>query len=269
MNERQRFQVKPMKKLADLDMHPSARNVLEKGVAVDVLLGNRHPSKVVPEYSREPDEHEFFLIGVGISMAEVLSCCHQLEQIPILLTNHRQTTKMNKAGINRHSLSVYHLENFIIRTQGLLDRVLKLVDAVFHLTNDPRNCRYDVITRNVKVRVSDLLEPVKILKKVLDRYSGMRNDIVHHHSIKEDALRRLDMLFLMDRWEHISPEKRDSDIASLIKETLFEILWFKKRELAGFNGEVATSIATIFDRLAPYYAREERTLKLRLSKVSD
>ncbi len=176
---------------------------------------------------------------------------------------------MEKAGINRHSLIVYHVENYLVRTQSLLDRALKLVDAVFHLLNAPRNCRYDVVTRNVKVQVSDLPEPIKILKNLLDRYSGVRNEIVHHHSIKEDALRRLDIFFLLERWERISPKEKTSDIGALVKDTIFEIVWFKKREFLGFNKEVASSVALLFDKLTPYYAREERALRLRLSKSDD
>lgn len=234
-------------------------------MAVDKLLGSS-PLRVAPNYDRDPDEHEYFLIGVAISMAEVLSLCEQLNQIPTLIGNHRQTSAMDKASINRHSLIVYHLENYIVRTQGLMDRVLKLVDSVFHLTNDPKNCRYDVVVQNVKVKVSDVSEPLKRLKKLLARYSGVRNEIVHHHSIKEDALRRLDMYFLLERWEEISPREKRAEFKDLIKETIFEILGFKKRELIAFDDEIAAALSLIFDGLAPYYAREEHTLRLRLSK---
>jgi len=247
-------------------MHPFAQHVLEKGVSVEKLLGNRTPSKVAPDYAREPDEHEFFLIGVAIAMAELLNCCHQLNHVPIILASHHQTTTMDRAGINRHSMIVYHLENYMIRTQSLLDRLLKLVDAVFHLLNDPRNCRYDVVIRNVKVQISNVHEPIKKLKKLLERYAGVRNEIIHHHSIKEDALRRLDMFFLLERWEQLSPNEKPSNIRGLIKDTIFEILWFKKKELVGFNKQIAASLSLIFDRLAPYYRREESALRLRLSK---
>jgi hypothetical protein len=255
-----------MSKLLDLDLHPFVRDVLAKGAAVKELLGDRAPSRVVPEYTREPDEHEFFLIGVSFSLAEVLNCCHQLNHIPILLSNHRQTSAMDRAWINRHSLIVYHVENYLIRTQSLLDRVLKLVDAVFHLLNAPRHCRYEVVTQNVKVQVSDIPISMKALRKLLQRYSEVRSEIIHHHSIKEDRLRQLDMFFLLERWERISPNKRPSNFDSLIKDTIFEILWFKKREFLAFNNEIAESISMIFDKLAPIYEREELALLLRLEK---
>jgi hypothetical protein len=258
-----------MNDFLELDMHPFVDDVLQKGVAVTKFLGDRHPSRVVPEYSREPDEHEFFLLRVSASMVEVLNCCHQLHQIPILLANHRQTASMEKAGINRHSQLIYHIENYLIRTQSLLDRILKLIDAVFHLTNDPRHCRYDVVMRNVKVQVSDILPPLKELKKVLDRYAITRNEVIHHHSITDDRLRRLDMYFIADRWKRFSPKESLPDFGALIKETVFEVLWFRKKEFVAFNKQIAGLLEQIFDKLVPYYAREERALRVRLEKPID
>jgi Cthe_2314-like HEPN len=253
-------------KLQNLVDHSFAIDVLTKGISVEKLLGNRSPSRVVPNYARDPDEHEYFLIGVAISMAEVLSLCQQLDQIPVFLGSHHQTSAMDRANINRHSLIVYHLENYVIRTQSLLDRVLKLVDSVFHLTNDPKNCRYEVVVRNVKVQISDAHEPLKKLKKLLERYTGARNEIVHHHSIKEDALRRLDMYFLSARWSQVAPREKQTDFKGLIRDTIFEILWFKKKELNAYSDEMAAAIVLLFDKLRPYYAREESALRLRLSK---
>jgi hypothetical protein len=255
-----------MNELLELDMHPFSLDVLQKSVHIQKLLGDRHPSRVEPDYKREPDEHEFFHLGTGTCLVEVLSCCHQLNQISMYLGNHRQTPAMEKAGINRHSLIVYHVENYVIRTQSLLDRVLKLVDAVFHLTNDPRNCRYDVVIKNVKLQVSDVPESVKSLRTLLSRYSAVRSEVVHYHSIKEDDLRRLDLFFLAERWERLSPERNLTNVGGLVKEATQEVLRGKKKEFVEFNREIASAIAHIFDKLSPYYIREDKALRLRLSK---
>lgn len=255
-----------MANISELTTHPFVKDVFTRAVAIRQLLGDRHPARVVPEFTREPDEHEFFLLGAGFSIAETLNCCYQLEQIPVLLANHRQTAAMEKAGINRHTQIVYHVENYLIRTQALLDRVWKLVDAVFHLTNDPKNCRYDVIIRNVKVKVSTLPPTLKTFKKTLDRYAAVRNEIVHHHSFTNDALRRLDMYFLLDRWNRLEPANTQPNVSELIKDHIHEVLWFKKKEFVEFNAQIATSVADIFDKLSPYFLREEVALRSRLGK---
>jgi len=94
----------------------------------------------------------------------------------------------------------------------------------------------------------------------------LRNEIIHQHSIKDGALRRLDMFLLLERWERISPKEKPFNITELVKEEIFEVLWFKKRELLAFNNEITASIAVILDKLTPCYLREERALRLRLSK---
>ena len=247
-------------------MHPFSVDVLTRGQDASKMLGDRSRAKVVPNYTRDPDEHEFFLLRVAGCLVEVLNCCHQLNHIPVYLRNHRQTSAMTKTEINRHSLIVYHIENYLIRTQSILDRVLKLVDAVFHLLNDPRNCRFDVVVKNVKVEVSDVPESIKSLRKLLSRYSAARNEVVHEHSIKEDDLRVLDLYFLLERWEQISPRMKRDSAAELITDMTKEIIWKKKREFSKFNKELAVSIAQIFEKLAQIYSREERALRLRLSK---
>jgi hypothetical protein len=255
-----------MSKLQALFDHPFIEAVLTKGVAVQRLLGDRSPAKVIPEYAREPDEHEYFLMSVGTSMAELLSLCRQLDQIPTLLANHRQTPAMDKADITRHSAIVYHLENYIIRTQGVLDRTLKLIDAVFHLTNHPKHCRYEVVSRNVKVSVSDVREPLKKLKNLLEKYGSIRNEIIHHHEMKEDALRRLEMYFIWERLRKTVPKNDLRDMRDFVQDELCEIRQFKRKELVGFNDEMAASLSLIFDNLESYFSREERTLQLRLGK---
>jgi len=251
--------------LLDLGMHPFASEALKKGAdAQRPLL--RSLASVEPDYIRDPDEHEFFLIGVAHHLAEVLNCCQQLAHIPILLTHHAETPKMVRAGITRHSVIVYHIENYVMRTQSLLDRMLKLCDAVFHLLNDPRNCRFEVVLDNVKVQVSDLPDSIKAFRKLLSRYSRVRNEVAHEHSLKDEALRGLDLLYLVQRWESISPKEGDPEVRDLISESLLKILMTRRKELLTFNKEIGSSVAGIFDKLAPYYAREEKSLRLLLSK---
>lgn len=258
-----------MSRLTELEMHRFARDVLENADAVRRLLVDDKPLSIEPEFKREPDEHEFFLLRTSHSLIGVLNCCRQLAQIPVYLNNHHQTPAMRKTGINRHGAIVYHLENYIIRTRSLLDRVLKLVDAVFHLTNEDRNCRYGVVIQNVKVQVSEVPNSIEGLKQLLDRYSGTRNRIIHDGQFDDDALRRLEFYFLIERWESVSPKATASKIREQIQDHIHEILWFKKKEFLAFNEEIATSIEQIFDKLTPYYVREEKALRLRLVKPTN
>jgi hypothetical protein len=147
-----------------------------------------------------------------------------------------------------------------------LDRACKLVDAVFHLTNDPKYCQYDILRRNKKVSVSQVRDPLKKLRDLLQRYAGVRNEVIHEHSIPDDNLRRLELYYLVHKWESLEPSGEHPNIKEHIQETVREILWLRKRELVGFNDEIAAALVILLDQLTPYYTREERALRLRLSK---
>jgi hypothetical protein len=255
-----------MVQLPTLFDHRFAQDVMRDAMAAQKLLGDAAPFKIQPEYKRDPDEHEYFLLHVGSCLAEVLTAYQQLTHIPVYLANHRQTPAMEKAGINRHSQIVYHIESYLIRTQGLLDRVLKLVDAVFHLLNAPRACRADVVLQNVKVKRTKVPTVVKRMDKLLDRYSMARNAVVHHKSVQEDELRTLEMYYLVEQIERVAPGTIDRRVTAIKQERTHEVIRAKKKEFTDFNVELAAALSDIFDVLAPHYAKEEPLLRLRLSK---
>ena len=95
--------------------------------------------RVEPEYERDPNEHEFYLLRIGKCLVDLLTCCEHLEHIPLYISNYRETSAMKKAGITRHKHLVLHIEDYLIRVSGLQDRCVKLIDAAFHLLNDSRN----------------------------------------------------------------------------------------------------------------------------------
>jgi hypothetical protein len=255
-----------MAELAALREHSFVDEVFRKAIIVQKSLGDKSLIKVEPNYQRDPDEHEFFLIRVGSCVAELITCCDQLSHIPLYLGNHRQTPSMMRAGINRHAQIVYHIESYIIRTQGLYDRVLKLVDATFHLLNAPRACRADVVLQNLKVKRTKVPAATKRLEKLLSRYSKVRNEVVHHHSVKDDELRRLEMYGLYEQRQRAGILSGHRNISAVKRELTQNILRDKKREFAEFNQELADAIIEVIDSLAPCYKKEDQALRRRLGK---
>ncbi|MEM5285675.1 hypothetical protein ACFQ3P_14455 [Paraburkholderia sabiae] len=135
----------PSLTLRDLSTTSFSADVLTNAFNVGVELGDATPVRVEASDSRDPDEHEFYLLRVGHALAQVFALCEQLADIPAYIKHARVTKALRSAGIHRHDLLVYHLENYFVRCQGLYDRTLTLVDAVFHLLNAPtqkeRLCR--------------------------------------------------------------------------------------------------------------------------------
>ncbi len=257
-------QIRPF---SELQVHPFVKDALRAAMSSQEALGDSHPGRVKPHYNREPDEHEFYLLGVGKAIAELLTCCEHLQNIPLFLSNYHETTSMKRAGINRQKHIVFHIESYIIRVQGLFDRVLKLIDAVFHLLNDPKNCRPHIILKNVKVKhYTTVPKTVKRLEKLLERYAEQRNEVIHSGSFQEDRLRMLEMYYIVENAEHIEGKTSSFDYASLKSEMTRKIVTDKKNEFSAFNIELAACLIDVIAVLVPCYTREEHALRLRLRK---
>lgn len=236
-------------------------------IQVQSSLVDRAPIRVEPQYTSEPDEHEFYLLGVGKALVEVLTCCEHLQNIPAMLTSYRETASTKRVGINRQRHIVYHVESYIIRVQGLFDRVLKLLDSVFHLLNDPRNCRSHVVLKNAKVKHhQEVLASVKRLEKLLGKYAAKRNEVIHEASFQEDQLRMLEMYYIADAASRQDSSFPKRDYAEMIRELSTEIVSEKKHEFMEFNVQLAASVQELFAVLYPCYKAEERALRLRVGK---
>ena len=249
-----------------LTQHSLVSTSLRKAIAVQQSLGDKAVMKTKPDYSREPDEHEFFLLGVGTALAEVLTTFEHLTYLPVFLANYSPTPAMERKGINRHKHLTYHIESYLVRTQGVLDRILKLVDAIFHLLNDPKQCREAVILNNQKVKRTKIPNIIKNLRKLLSRYSADRNQIVHHHSVTNDELRRLEMLYI---YSDILTKEGDPDIGNvkeLRRELTSKVVQSKKREFSAFNIDLEEALNAVFDSLEHHFNLEERSLLRKLGK---
>ena len=100
----------------------------------------------MPDFT--PDEDEFYVMKVGFATAHMLTWCQQLDDAIELLTNFDYSKRINT---NRSAHFTYNLENYLIRINSVFDRVLQLVNAVFHIGTNDEHVRYDAIINNVHV----------------------------------------------------------------------------------------------------------------------
>jgi len=152
---------------------------------------------------------------------------------------------MREAGITRAGHLQYNIENYLIRTQSLHDRVLKLVNVVFHLGLHPRDCRHDTISENIHVEITDVPVKLKSIRKLLERYKKERNIVIHHESYNEDDLRKLEMFYLVQENEDQS-DPGDQELfqyasRDLTRKTVIQ----KTDEFDQFNESLFFSIISI------------------------
>ena len=150
----------------ELRQHHFFRRALD--AARPVLLDIDAPGgkRLRKEERRLPDEHEYFVLRVGNTLSQLFSCCEQLEHGLHFIANYRETEVMRKAGITRAKHLTYNVENYLIRSQVLYDRALRLTDAVFHLTNGEAQCTHATIVNNVKVAHTGVPKALRVSESI-------------------------------------------------------------------------------------------------------
>ena len=177
-----------MKMLSILDRHPFVIDVLEE---VRKLLPEL---KVKPSAIEMPedvvlDEQQYYVQKVGFFLVHTLAWCRQLDLAIEFLSNFDYSKKI---GANRADHAIYNLENYLIRINSSYDRILQLVNAVFHLGVSEEHVGHAVIISNAKVQHRPkVVSKTKAIQKYLKDYAQARHTLIHKHSYLDVKMRRL------------------------------------------------------------------------------
>jgi len=94
---------------------------------------------------------EEYLHECFVSAGELVVACNQLEYALVYLSGYRQRRTADGSLITRADYVAYQIENFMIRLGTVTDRALRLVNVVFQLGIQPKECRRSVIADNAHV----------------------------------------------------------------------------------------------------------------------
>jgi len=245
--------------------HPFVTQAFKDALEVDNLLADSTPFNIEPSYQRLPNEYEFYILRVGSSLASLLHLCQQLDQALFYMSNCRITQSMKNAEIDRPSHLIYNIENYLIRTQMLYDRVLQVVNAVAHLCNSEENCTHKIIIENLKVKQTSLPVLLKSLKKQLSKYIATRNQIIHHASYSDNNLRRLAFMSLNLRGNSKLMDSNPDlvkDVPEFVNYLARDIVRDKKFEFTRFNTKIFKEVMSILDELQARYEEEKKRLAI-------
>ena len=245
----------------NLEDHPFVKASFSKAVEIAQKLQTGSITAVEAEYIREPDEYEFYVIQVGHTLAHLLHLCEQLVHAVLFLSSFTPTKRMREAGITRAGHLQYNIENYLIRTQSVHDRVLKLVNAVFHLGLRPQDCRHDTIAKNLHVKSTGVPVRLQAMRKLLGKYRQDRNIIIHHETYQEDDLRELEMYYLAQKLDGDLEGGIQGRFLYVARSLTREFVNQKMHEFDKFNGEIFRHLELLFDDLKPKY--EAMTVSLR------
>ncbi len=207
--------------------------------------------KTKGEYKRTPSKAEYYCISVGTTLSHVLSICQQLEHSVLYFSSFSPTQKMKKASITRQAHLLYCIENYIIRTQSMYDRLLVLVDRVYELYNPSHRISHELIISNTHIHNSSIPSKLKALRKVIKDYYRDRNTIIHEHHFLEEDLRRLDIYTLLSDIE--DPLEELPDLKKAINPLAKQIIKNKTKEFSKVNHDSFVILGDIFNHLKKEY----------------
>jgi Cthe_2314-like HEPN len=184
-----------MRSAANLDENEFVQLVLEDSHSVIRTLGFNALKKSTKD-DIIPDEHQFYIQRVGFCLAHTLRWCKQLT-LAVEFMGNFDHSKAGNASKADHL--IYNIENYIIRLNSILDRILQLVNALFHIGMNEEHVSYSAIVSNDKiVHRPEIQARIKELHKFLRTHAQARHALVHKHSLMDDEIDRIELFYLHD-----------------------------------------------------------------------
>ena len=249
------------------------KELAEKGLLSKILknamekTGDLHKPGTFLKAHSEPKRPltrlEAYLSHCGYCSANFLSYLEKIEHIGFFISDGTISTKNKKNGINGHQILLYHIENFIIRTQGLIERTLILIDAILHLGNDSQFMTYDLIKSNMHVKRIGLDSELRKLKKVTRDFQYRRNQIIHARGYLDDSLRKLECLYLVyGIWEKEGLKKEELKYMKLdIKHDECQIRLDWNKRVNDFIDKIKPIIEAMLEKMEPMYKTYKKSFE--------
>lgn len=248
-----------MNYLKQINNHQLVNQIMQDGKE---LSKNRKINILSVEFEEDPqfNEYEYYIHDVGFSLVHFLRWWKQLNQVSSVISNIPDFShKKIKSGvkINGGEYLIYSLENYQIRLLSIYDRILQLINSVFHLCIDKSLVSHEIIVKNLKVsrtKVPNVLSP---LKKFLSKYKELRNTIIHRHSESNIVLREIELYFGM-----LNSVKITTKLKQLQPTLLRQAVSLIGNEISGINDELSKLIPPILNELLINYNKQKEKLKL-------
>lgn len=202
------------------------------------------------------DELQYYIHGVGFSLIYLFRLCQQLELAVELLSIYSYKNKTKNDSFNRIDHIIYNIENYIIRFHSLDDRILQLINKVFHLTIHEDDVVRTVILKNYKVSRTNIPSLYKPLKNHILKFNQDRNTIIHHHSFLDKDLRKLELFYYAEL-----DTKKDDYLKYFRAQKLRDYLKEEKNKFIVNNGKAFKLISTLLTGLQNIYLKERNRLE--------
>jgi len=199
-------------------------------------------------------EDQYYIQQVGFYLVHTINLCQQLNLAIEFLSNFDYSKKNNAS---RADHLIYNVENYFIRLNSVKDRVLQLVNAVFHLCISEEHVNYSIITSNQKVKHRKLINSkIKAIKKFLEKYAQARHTIIHKHSYQESGLRKIELFYLTG-----IDEDMGENFKTFRSNHLRNYITKQKQNFTQINEKLFMLLDELFEALSKEYERQKENLK--------
>jgi HEPN superfamily protein len=240
--------------------HPLTSNVGQYSLRIAKAI--QEPGSILraeARFKRIPSKAEFYCLNVGTTLAHVLGACEQLEHTVLYLSSFTPSQKMKKGGVTKQAYLLYCIENYIIRSQSMYDRLLRLVDTTFEIYNPRHMISHELLISNLHIQNSPVADSLKKLRKIIKAYYRDRNVIIHERQFLEDGIRELEAYTILSASE--GPLMGHPGLQEEIRFLAQAIVKDKTKEFASVNRSSFIVVGELFDHLGTEYERKRQILE--------
>lgn len=242
-----------MMEFENIYQHPLVQEILEDSKQFGLLDA--------PIEGFADTEIKYYVNNSMFYVVHFISLLDQLNNAVVLFSNYNYNQK-NEIGRGKHL--TYNYENFIIRVVSISDRLLQVVNAIFYLGVNEKDVKERSILNNDKIQITDLPLKYKALNKVINKYIGDRNNVIHRYSHVEQKLSQIESFYhpvLTELYFEKSSPEEIHEFKEIRKRTLTRFVKKTKNEFKKTNESCLTSIYPIFDELLIEYTKNKIKLK--------
>jgi len=235
--------------------HTFVKEVNKKGMKIIGELRKPNSPIIGADYNRDPSEDEFYCIEIGFYLTHLLAVVQQLEHTILYMSNFSPSGLMKNAGVNRSTHLIWSVENYIIRTQTVYDRLLVLTDRLFHIQNQPNQITHESIVTNKHISRTAIPKSLKQVRTAVKKYYHDRNTIIHEASYLDNELKRIEAYaIVLSNSDYY--EIQDEYLKKQLKGSVKEFLKKRKREFIRINKNVCVALSNVFSQMLPIYAKK-------------
>ena len=217
--------------------------------------------KLFTDVKLKTTDKENYAIDTFLALAEIETVFEQLEQTPYFLSNFRQTKTLKKREITRFNHIIYHIESFLFRTTGIIDRMLLLLNVIFETKLPPEKCKQPnfLLNKNGKngkyahiiiKRDSELFLELNLFATLIQDFRNIRNEITHQKRFNSKDLKNIEMFHLVMQNAEMKKYKYQ------IKDETDKVVFTYKNWMLDFNKKIKIHLDKIYEHLDIIWTEE-------------